>query len=301
MDKSANSIIYVPGIKPKPPAEIHRANLWRCLLEGLRRVDRATADELVSRQAQFHLIPWPHVFYPGPADAAPDEPGLERLLALPGPEPGDISEAAHWHKRFAQFVYLLADRFPFLIDRVATPDLKQTLQDSLRYLRNEQHIAERIRGMVGDALKQARDNGQRVLLIGHSFGSVIAFDVLWQLSREQCAGFRLDTFLTLGSPLGMNFVRHRLLGAHVRGLQRYPDNIRQWVNLAAIGDLTALERRFAHDYRPMLEHGLVESITDNVRLLNYFRGPDGLNVHKCYGYMINPETASVVAKWWRGV
>ncbi|HHQ14998.1 MAG TPA: hypothetical protein ENK16_08200 [Chromatiales bacterium] len=299
MDKPASTIIYVPGIRPKPPADIHRANLWRCLLEGVRRVDDTTAGSLARHEDRFRLVPWPHVFYSHARDPAPDEPGLERLLALPGPEPEDISEAEHWHKRFAQLVYLLADRFPFLIDHVATPDLKETLQDSLRYLRNEQRIADRVRDMVRDAVTKAWEDGQRILLIGHSFGSVIAFDVLWQLSREQRATFRLDTFLTLGSPLGMKFVRHRLLGARAHGLERYPDNIRRWVNLAAIGDLTALERRFARDYRPMLRHGLVECITDNLQLKNYFRGPNGLNVHKCYGYMINPETASVVARWWR--
>ena len=60
-----------------------------------------------------------------------------------------------------------------------------------------------------------------------------------------------------------------------------------------------MDRRFADDYAPMLRLGLVESISDQTGLFNYFRGPEGLNVHKCYGYLVNPHTAAAVAGWWR--
>ena len=49
-----------------------------------------------------------------------------------------------------------------------------------------------------------------------------------------------------------------------------------------------------------LDLGLVERITDHVNLVNYFRGPDGLNVHKCYGYMVNERTGAVIADCWSG-
>jgi hypothetical protein len=32
-------------------------------------------------------------------------------------------------------------------------------------------------------------------------------------------------------------------------------------------------------------------------LQTYFRGPDGLNVHKCYGYMANQQTGAALAAW----
>ena len=34
----------------------------------------------------------------------------------------------------------------------------------------------------------------------------------------------------------------------------------------------------------MCSVGLIESITDDLELINRFHGADGLNAHKCYGY-----------------
>jgi hypothetical protein len=49
----------------------------------------------------------------------------------------------------------------------------------------------------------------------------------------------------------------------------------------------------------MAELGLVESIIDETDLQTYFRGPEGLNVHKCYGYMANQRTGAILAAWFR--
>ena len=293
------AIIYVPGMKPKPPPEIHRARLWQALLEGLRRARPEVAELIAAQPESFQLAAWAPLFYPQASDPTVDVPGLERLMALSGPEPRDLEEARHWHKALTRIIYLVSDRLPFLIDWVATDQLKANLHDSLRYLGNDAGIAERIRAEVSASIENAFNAGQRILLIAHSLGSVIAWDVLWDLSRRRHSPVRIDQLLTIGSPLGLNFMRHRLLSAGETGAQRYPDNIRRWCNLSAVGELTALDRTFADDYRPMLDYKLVESITDHTDLMNYFRGPDGLNVHKCYGYMINPRTARVVADWWQ--
>ena len=55
----------------------------------------------------------------------------------------------------------------------------------------------------------------------------------------------------------------------------------------------------ANDYRPMLEHGLIQSIDDHTDLDTYFRGPDGLNVHKCYGYFASQATGDLFVNWFR--
>ena len=300
MNGGERTILYIPGIKPKPPASVHRENLWRCLHEGLRRASPNVAAELAADPDCLQIAPWPHLFYPAPSDPRPDEPGLERLLSLPGPEARDLEEARHWHKSVQRFGYLLTDAFPFLIDWILNPGIKEAMHDSLIYLRNEGGIASRVREFVRGALRDAWGEGRRVLVIAHSMGSVIAFDVLWELSRQQHSPLRVDTFMSLASPLGLNFMRHRLLGRHASGAECYPDNIRRWHNLAAVGDLIPLQQRMAKDYRQMLELGLVEEIVDEVDLQNYFRGPHGLNVHKCYGYMINPQVAAGIARWWRG-
>jgi len=290
-------IIYVPGMKPKPPPRDHREMLWRCMLDGVRRADPSGAGLLRARPEIFCLAAWSKLFYRDQTSVEPDLPGIERLLRLDGPEPADAREAMHWHKRIAQFVYLLSDAFPALIDLVANPAMKATLQDARRYFRNEDDRATLIRARVAEDLRAATDAGKRIMVIAHSLGSVIAFDTFWELSRLENSNVRIDAFVTLGSPLGLNYVQHRMLGAHETGLRRFPDNIRSWSNLSAIGELTSLDRSMSDDYALMVEGGLIEKIIDHTRLRTYFRGPLGLNVHKCYGYMANIETGQVIVDW----
>lgn len=296
---SNNAIIYVPGIKPKPPAAEHRAALWRCLLEGVRRADAAVAALMASDEDCFQLVSWAHVFYETQRDLNIDRPGIERLIALDGPEERDLREALPWRKRVLRWLYLLSDAYPPLFDLVGEPNMRATLADTRRYFRNEQRAALRVRQIVMDALLDAWGAGRRVLLAGHSLGSVIAFDVLWELSHRFEVPERVDLFLSIGSPLGLKFVRSQLLGAREQGRRRYPTNMRRWRNLAAVGEMTTLGRRMADAYGEMRALGLVEEISDRLDLRTYFRGADGLNVHKCYGYLVNPVTGGVFAEWWR--
>ena len=290
MTVASKAIIYVPGMKPKPPADLHRERLWRCMVEGIRRIEPYVADELARQPEVFHLAPWPHVFYPEHSDPELDRPGLERLLAMPGPDARDVADARHWHKRLARAMYLVSDALPILIRWVANPAMKATLEDSMRYFHNTDGIAVRVRERVAAALQDVASGSARLLVIGHSLGSVVAWDVLWEFSRRRLLEFPVDLFLTLGSPLGLNFTRHRLLSATARGPERYPDTIRRWCNLSAVGDMTALDRGVADDYRDMLRLGLVESIEDRSDLLNYFRGPgDSLrygNHHDCHPFAL---------------
>ncbi len=298
MSASGKVILYVPGMKPKPPADIHRTNLRKCLQTALDRCDPAVAREFAAQAEAFRLAPWPHIFYPQPSDPGPDQPGLERLLAAPGPHQVDMDEASHWRRRAARAAYALCDLFPSLADWIASAEVKDTLKDSLRYLTNSAGVADEIRALVAGAIRQALQDNGRLLIVAHSLGSVVAFDTLWQLSREPDPIDKVD-LLSLGSPLGLNFMSHRLLGADETGDGRYPHTIRHWTNLTAVGELSAVVPHLADKFRPMLDAGLVDEIVDRTDLFNYFRGPDGLNVHKCYGYMINPVTARCVADWWK--
>lgn len=285
-------------MKPKPPPEVHREALWRCMCEGVRRARPEAAESLARRPEAFQVASWAALFYDEIRDFDLDRPGIERLFELGEADPADIAEARHWHKRLGRFVYLICDAFPFLIDYIANENMQAALVDIQRYFRNEGFVATEIRKLVASYLERAWDAGAEILLIGHSLGSVIAFDILWELSRRHNSDLKIDLFVTIGSPLGVNFVRHRLLGAKERGARRYPDNIRRWENLSAIGEMTALDRHFVNDYAPMLEYGLVESITDHTDLHTYFRNAEGLNVHKCYGYMIDATVGAAIAHWW---
>ncbi len=298
--KASPLIIYVPGLLPKPEAETHRDALLRCLLAGMQRVDADLAAQLESSEDCFEIIPWTYDFYGEHRDFALDAPSVEAFIAQGEVTKRDQDEASSFRRGLARRVFLLGDRLPFLIPHIATERMELHLRDLRRYVQNQGEIAEHARQILKTSLRQARDAERPILLMAHSMGSVIAYESLWQMSRANREPMRIDMLLTMGSPLGQNYIQKRLKGSDAIGNVRYPDNIRLWVNLSAVGDLTAIVPELRPGFAEMLEAGLVEDIDDR-QIDNWFRLDGILNTHSEYGYLANPETAAVVSDWWRSV
>ena len=295
---ATRQIIFVPGKNPKPEQTQHRALLWRTLVEGVRRADRATAAELQSGFSQFHLISWNYFYYHRYRDITLDIPWIDALINKHGPTVRDIQEANSWNIRLQRLLLKVGDHLPFLI-RLMPKEARSIANEVNRYFNNADHVASEIRGFLAQALRPMLERQEDVLLIGHSLGSIIAYDTLWELSRQHGVKGRVD-FLTLGSPLGMRYVQRRLLGMNENGARSYPDLIRRWINLSAEGDVAALNRNLNERFHAMLELGLVESIEDHSRgIYNFFRSDEGLNCHRSYGYLVNPAVGSIIADWWK--
>ncbi len=291
------TIIYVPGLKPKPEAGPHRQQLLRCLGEGLRRVDPEVAAEVTAGDA-FNLVSWTYDFYGEHRDINLDIDDIEAILKKSGPSEDDIVAVMSWKRRFTRWLFRTADYVPFLIPHFATEELEIHLRDFNKYLRNNNGVAEAARHKVRRVLEDAAAQGRPILLFGHSMGSVIAYEVLWQISRDPKSDLKVDLLLTSGSPLGQSIVQRKLMGAHEKGAERYPGNIREWINIAAVGELTAIDMKLKNDFGEMVDLGLVPAIDDR-ESFNYYHMHGALNVHAEYGYLINEETARVVSAWWR--
>jgi hypothetical protein len=136
-----------------------------------------------------------------------------------------------------------------------------------------------IREQLKRVLRPMLDSNELVLIIGHNMGSIISYDALWELSYHEKQSGQVD-FLSLGSPLGINFVQHRLLDNTERGKRKYRP-FRHWYNIAAAGDLTALDQHFYDDFKPMIDVGIIELIEDHADgLYIFFRTEKVLNYHR---------------------
>ena len=293
-------ILYVPGLLPKPEPRAHRDALLRCLIAGTRRLDEKVALDIAANLHCFDVVSWTYDFYQEHRDIALDAAAIEAVIEQGMASPEDIIEASSWRRRRARRLFAAADIMPFLIPHIASERQEMHLRDLRRYQRDRDDIAEHTRQMLKMPLRAAAEAGRPVLLVAHSMGSVIAWDSLWQMSHNDRDHVSVDLLLTMGSPLGQRFIQKRLFGYAEQGERRYVKGIRCWTNLAALGDLTAIDYELANDFAPMLEHGLVESIEDR-SLSNYFRLNGDLNVHAEYGYLANSVTAQVVIEWWRSV
>jgi hypothetical protein len=290
-------IIFVPGLNPKPAPEIYRPQLERVLLAGLSRTRPRAASWLAQHADAFVLVAWSQLFYGAHRDATVDLPGIERLLEQTGPSEVDMRELRSWSRRLQRWSHLIGDAVPLIGRRLAPPNTRRLMHEANRYLKNRDGVGAAVRGALEETLDAAWRDGARVLLIGHSLGSVIAYEALWELTHVHRARVAVDVLVTLGSPLATRFVQRSLKGAGERGAARYPHNIRRWVNLSAKGDTTALKPRLAPLFREMLDLKLVDAIEDFVDFDTYFRGSLGLNPHEAYGYLVQPILAEVVGDW----
>lgn len=294
-----NKILFVPGKNPKPRPEAHKVLLWRCLLRGVELVNPEVARDLAARPDCFDLAPWNAIYYESVKEEEEDAPWIELLCQKTGPEARDVRHALSWRHKPARYLYTLADMFPFLISLLPISAVRSTIRETERYFRNHDGIGSRVRERVKMPLRRLLADGDRVLLVGHSLGAVIAYEALWELNQLEGLPGKVDLFLTLGSPLGMHFVQNRVQGFH-QPKHRFPCNIRRWVNVAAQGDITALDPDMRDDFLPMLEQGCTESIEDWHRgVFNYFRNEQGLNEHRSYGYLVEQHVARAIADWWQ--
>lgn len=293
-------ILYIPGLKPKPEYSLHREQVLRCLLEGIRRIDPHTADEIAQDEHCFDIVSWTYDFYGTHRDINLDLADIEAVLKQTQATAEDREIVTSWKRRCIRSLYRAADHLPFLIPHFADEDVELQLRDLRRYAKNEGDIAEIVRRAVKAPLRAAASAGRPILLYGHSMGSVIGYDSLWQLSHEPVEEVRIDLMLTTGSPLGQRLIQRRLKGFREQGIERFPGNIRRWINISAIGELTAIDMTLNNDFGEMIRLGLVEDIED-LEIYNYYRMNGVLNVHAEYGYLVNEVAANVIRNWWRKV
>jgi len=292
------AIIYVPGKSPKPSPAVHSELLWKSLRRGVARAQGAAGTLLDN--CRFRLAAWNFLYYQRHDSLSADVPWIERLIEGDGPTEADIREARHWSKWATRGLYDLGDRFHWLIPWLPDPRVKSMLRDTMRYFENRDGIADRIRNLVATEIEGAAAESRSLCVIGHSMGSVIAYEALWKLTHEERRPPTVGLFLTLGSPLGMRYVQKHLLGLRDDS-RRFPAGIRRWVNVSATGDLVSVDQQVADDFSPMVDKGLTRAIEDvHEDVYTAFRNSDGLNPHRSYGYLVHPQVGEVLRRWLAG-
>lgn len=180
------------------------------------------------------------------------------------------------------------------------PVIGKIAKDFAAYL-DEPEFAEEARKRLRDKLCQLMDSGDEIMLVTHGTGSVIAYDVLWELSNDtetykeygQC---KIDQWLTLGSPLGDRVVQKRLLGAKERDEGRFPSNVISWHNVAAEDDYTCHDTTLADDFKKMMVQRRVSAVHD-YRVFNLAVRYGKSNPHSSIGYYIHPRLAKILSDW----
>lgn len=168
---------------------------------------------------------------------------------------------------------------PGLADWIASQATLTLLPDVYDFL----YRTARRRFMERRLLDQLTRTGGPVVIVAHSQGSMIAFDVLRRFRRGR---LEVPLLVTLGSPLGLAEVQRALCRwARSRKLS-VPRCVSRWVNVADPLDVVAADPRLADDFDPP---GVIQDI---VRPGLNPHGP--LRPHSATGYLHVPEVRHLV-------
>ena len=121
--------------------------------------------------------------------------------------------------------------------------MQHFVKEAHDYLFNVNGLQDTIRNRVLSELEKI-PKGTRWVLVGHSQGSFIAYDVLTGV--DACK--EVDGLMTLGSPLGVDEIQDKLVWSRDNG---FPGKLRgDWINVYDPYDLVArLAPRLANDFR----------------------------------------------------
>ncbi|HVV19953.1 MAG TPA: hypothetical protein VHF06_10990 [Pseudonocardiaceae bacterium] len=153
---------------------------------------------------------------------------------------------------FAPYGMAFAQRF---VNRALRQVTAYFTDDALR-----ETAIERVLALIGP---------ETIAVVGHSLGSVVAYEATHRLPEP------LPLLLTLGSPLGMRTIVHERLRPQPPSV---PASLRGWTNIAARGDIVAAEP------------DLGECFGNDPRLTCTELVDNGTRPHDATHYLVKPET-----------
>ena len=296
----ANVIIGIHGLGNKPPKKVLEEWWLLSMAEGLEK------KKIIARSAHFEIAFWADIIHKQSLD--PEEKDPESPLFIDekyetAPEdfvPEDIST----RKRIVDFlgpqmnrIFLNDDltlNYSFITDAVISRyfnDLEEYYTGTITTANNAiVRTAYVIRERLYELLQKHRND--KIMLLSHSMGSVIAFDVLTFLARE----IKVNTLVTMGSPLGLPVVISRIAaeqkqrGIYKGRIATPPGVVENWYNFSDILDKVAFNYRLS-DYYNENEAGVkpVDFLVVNDYEANGVRNP-----HKSFGYLRTPEFAEIL-------
>lgn len=275
-------IVGIHGLANKPEKPLLKEWWEKALLEGLQRNQGRTSGSIA-----FDLCYWADIRYPKPDDNP--EPYVPAKGTGPLPKHKDgwfdaatalvgdtLDSSLDWAKRYFDF------------DDLADMVLRKKLPDLAAYY-DDQGQREAMRKRLTETVGKHR--GKRIMVIAHSMGSVIAYDVLRGWGKQD-TNFRVDHLVTIGSPLGLPQVKHKI--REENDLVRTPTVVRKWTNFTDRRDLVATDSHLADDYAPNVREVKVK---DDRVINTYTSEADGEgkpNYHKSYGYLRTAELSELV-------
>jgi pimeloyl-ACP methyl ester carboxylesterase len=296
----ARIIIGIHGLGNKPPQHILK-NWWmQSIREGLGHIGHSEVF------LPFELVYWADLFHPRPLDVNEKDPDSPYYLEFPYTPAVDFDtqEIGKIRQQVMDFLdkemgkFFSDNEFSNTLNLVSDWIIRRYFADLDLYYRSMIKTAKQTEAAAREVIRQRltavlkKHQGKEILLIAHSMGSIIAYEVLTLFASES----QIDTLVTIGSPLGQPIIfkkfREELAQDEFNGSKpKVPENIRtHWFNLADLRDHVAMNYQLADDFTENSRH---LEITDKI-VSNNYRYQNKANPHKIYGYLRTPELSRII-------
>lgn len=282
--KAKNAVVFIHGLARKPAPE-KLAELW---LEGLGRdnpkpdvfCEPNTGIQLDLENTDVFFNYYADVFYG--TDYETDfasyyereglemamEEALDDIAANAKPTtPREIAFVAQFEAKLTmQSVLVPAGESPVPSDLeiaswlpapIKHAVIKKAAMEAFYFLFDKEYkradgksfmVRKELRGRLLAELSKASAAAERVIVVSHSMGTMIAYDVL--RNCPECP--KVDTLITMGSPLGLQEVQDELRAAGVAQIDFPTERLAHWINVFDPLDLICgADPRLANDYAPV--------------------------------------------------
>ncbi len=297
----AKVIIGIHGLGNKPVANLMEYWWWKAISEGLKNHTNNRYHKPV-----FKLVYWSDVIYDHPKDANCTNPKDPNYIDEPyEPETFNLKiKDFSFRKRIINYIVgelnkiFLNDDYSLNFTAINDLIIKNYFKDLNAYYSDQingksRPVKETLRERLKSVLIEHKDD--EILLIAHSMGSIIAFDVLSLYEDE----VQIDTFMTIGSPLGLPVVVSKIanelnLKIHKTGKMSAPASIKNyWYNFSDLEDRVALNYNLSDDFSENTNGiKVIDFEVTNTYFTNGHHNP-----HKSYGYLRTPEFAEKIVEF----
>lgn len=294
-------IIGIHGLSNKVPNSLLEEWWIKSIKEGLSTIGHPETS------FAFKSVYWADILYEKSLDVRikdkknplfEDEPYLQGNL-------GDYKKfsPSKIKKKFLDAVEKKIDKIFFKeyyfinFDKIADLFIRNLYKDLDFYYNRESNIPkysgvpvkDEIRKRLGKVLYKYRN--RQILLIAHSMGTIISYDVLTQTLPD----VNVHTFITIGSPLGLPIIIKKILAEQgsdsKTSIVPSPENIlHKWHNFSDLDDPVAIVYSLSEDFKKN-SRGIGPE--DNVVYNNYINNGKR-NAHKLFGYLRAPEVANII-------
>ncbi|MFC1508878.1 alpha/beta hydrolase [Candidatus Omnitrophota bacterium] len=296
----AKIIIGIHGLGNKPPRKVLRKWWKKSLCDGLKRIGH---NRLFFR---FDMVYWADIMHEAPLDLNEKDKENEFYIEEPyvPPQTDNDKEPGEFRKKVLDFIEKQLDKimlnddltvnYSFVTDLIIRHFFKELGCYFAMGNEDKQDSCPPVKDATDTRLKEIlmKHKGKEILLISHSMGTIVAYDVLTQVGQE----IPVDTFVTMGSPLGLPAIIGKLAAERTKitGTKfeaRTPENVvSQWFNFSDLEDKIAFNYNLGDDYKENTHKVLARDMI----VYNNYTIDGNRNPHKAYGYLRTPELAQVI-------